>query len=115
MSLVVLVLLTGLGNTAHAWANECVAGHCDTHMHLQSAPDHAESAEQLNDAEANDPNGGSDPSKSAECGALQCAALMVLPQAFANVAVRLDAALVWQQARSWTPARLATPTKPPNA
>lgn len=106
-----LVLMTGLGGTAHALSRDCANGHCVDHTTTVVADHHTDHVP----GEATD-NGqhGSNDIVHDDCNPFLCNALALTSVSSEAVLDQSEAALAWQVSSLSTLEEPDNPDRPPN-
>lgn len=109
---VMLVLMTGLGNDAHAMSGDCMDVHCDSDLMMSHISQHDMLETQVA-AHEGTPH-GSNASDHEACNPMLCHALAFLPTWNTHHFVPSEMALVWHVILPNALARADAPDRPPN-
>lgn len=107
-----MVLLPGLGGTAHAMTKECAAGHCDDQVSAQNRRDqvgHAETTISAGDVTLVPSMADHD-----GCNPYLCQALVLVVPTAMTLFMQFDTVVAWPTLRPHAVARVDTPDRPPN-
>lgn len=104
-----LVLMTGLGDAAHALSTDCANVHCDDHMIVT---DHY--VEQGSGEATNSVSRGSNGTEQDECNPFLCNALVLTLGSSETVFDKSEATLAWQVSSLSTLEEPVNPDRPPN-
>ncbi len=106
-----LVLMTGLGSTAHALSNDCANGHCDDHMTATASEHNA--GHVSGEATDSGPRGSHDMAHD-DCNPFLCNVLALTLMSSEAVFDQSEAALAWQVSSLAAREEPDNPDRPPN-
>ena len=106
-----LVLMTGLGGTAHALSNDCANGHCDDHVTMTVTEHHADYVpEEITDSTTR----GSHDMAHEDCNPFLCNFLALTLVSSEAVFDQSEAALAWLVSSLAALKEPDNPDRPPN-